>query len=163
MAQMRFILIAQYFLWFAALTGILPYVSIFAKNHSNASATQIGILYTVLPFVAMITKPIFCGLADRYSCHKLTLVAAMTATLFGYGILVLAPWFEASAWSLWFICGSVLIANTAMGIVITMNDSIAMREVATGRSTFGALRVFGTLGWGIIGESLSLFSLKSLI
>lgn len=154
MAQMTYILIAQYFLWFAALSGILPYVSIFAKNYSHASATQIGLLYTVLPFVAMIAKPIFCGLADRFCCHKLTLVASMAATLLGYGILLLAPWFEANSWSLWFICASVLLANTAMGIVITMNDSIAMREVATGRSTYGALRVFGALGWGILGESL---------
>ena len=149
---MRILLKAQYFLWFGSLAGILPYVSIFAKNHSSASASEIGFLYTLLPFVAMITKPIFCGIADRLSCHKLVLVTSMAATLFGYGILILAPWFPRASWSWWFICASVLIANTSMGIVISMNDSIAMREVSNGRASYGSLRVFGTIGWGLLGE-----------
>ena len=38
-----------------------------------------------------------------------------------------------------------------MGVGISMNDSVAMRGVSAGRCTFGAIRVFGTLGWGIFG------------
>lgn len=149
---MRILLQAQYFLWYGSLAGILPYIGIFAKNHSSASPSEIGFLYTLLPFVAMITKPIFCSIADRFSCHKLVLVTSMAVTLIGYGKLLLTPWFQQASWSWWFICACVLVANTSMGIVITMNDSIAMREVSNGRASYGSLRVFGTLGWGLLGE-----------
>lgn len=148
---MKNLLKAQYFLWFGSLAGILPYVSIFARNHSSVSPSQVGILYTILPFVAMVTKPIFCGLADRFNCHKCVLVVSMISTLFGYGILVVTPWFPQASWSWLFICICVLIANTSMGIVISMNDSIAMREVSNGRASYGSLRVFGTIGWGLLG------------
>lgn len=146
------ILKVHYFLWFGSLAGVLPYTAVFGNKYSSATAAEIGILYTILPFVAMLAKPIGCACADRFSAHKLVLVLSLILTLFGYGALILVPWFgRGSSWTWWFFCAAVLVANTAMGVVISMTDSLAMREVSAGRSSFGGIRVFGTLGYGILG------------
>lgn len=146
------ILKVHYFLWFGSLSGILPYASVFGERHASATATQIGLLYTILPFVAMLAKPIGCACADRFSAHKLVLVSFLILTLVGFGSLILVPWLgRASSWTWWFFCAAVLLANTSMGIVISMTDSLVMRDVSIGRSSFGSVRVFGTLGYGILG------------
>lgn len=142
----------HYFLWFGSLAGVLPYTSVFGRQYSSASATDIGILYTILPFAALLAKPFACACADRFAAHKLVLVLSLLLTLLGYGSLLLVPWLsKGSPSSWWLFCAAVLLANTAMGVVISMSDSFAMREAAAGRASFGSVRVFGTLGWGLLG------------
>lgn len=151
---MKNVLRSHYFLWFGSLSGVLPYTSIFAREHVKASASDVGLLYTLLPFVAFLTKPLVCGIADRFNGHKLTLAIVMIATLMGFGFLLFTPWFPADNWSWWYFCGCVMVANTAMGVGTTLTDSIAMREVTNrhGTTSFGSIRLWGTVGWGIFGN-----------
>jgi MFS family permease len=139
----------HYFLWFGSLGGVLPYTSVFGRHHSDASATEIGLLYTLLPFTVVFAKPVFCWLSDRFSYHKLVLVVFMIATLLGYGFLIITPFLAIK--SFWFFSACVFVANTAMGVVISMTDSIVMKEVTSGGHSFGSIRVWGTLGWGVFG------------
>lgn len=146
------ILKVHYFLWFGSLAGVLPYAAVFGKEFTAATATDIGFLYTVLPFIALLAKPVLCAFADRFAVHKLVLVSSLILTLVGFGSLIFVPWFtKGAAWTWWFFCAGVLVANTAMGVVISMTDSLAMKEVSAGRSSFGSIRVYGTLGWGLLG------------
>lgn len=147
------ILKVHYFLWFGSLAGVLPYAPVFGNQYSAATAENIGFLYTVLPFVALLAKPLVCAFADRFAVHKLVLVVSLILTLVGFGSLVFVPWFQKDEpWTWWFFCSAVLMANTAMGVVTSMTDSMAMKEVSAGRSSFGSIRVYGTLGWGVWGE-----------
>lgn len=139
----------HYLLWFGSLGGVLPYTSVFGRHHSLASATEIGLLYTLLPFTVIFAKPIFCWISDRFVCHKLVLVTAMIMTLLGYGCLIITPFLDFK--SFWFYSVCVFVANTAMGVVTSMTDSIVMKEVSLGRNSFGSIRVFGTLGFGCFG------------
>lgn len=152
---MKNILRSHYFLWFGSLSGVLPYTSIFAREHVKASASEIGLLYTLLPFVAFLTKPIVCGMADRFNGHKLTLVVVMIATLTGFGLLIFTPWLPAGHWSWWYFCGCVLLANTSMGVGTTLTDSIVMREITNRGTSYGSIRLWGTVGWGIFGNCFS--------
>src|SRR5689334_21561403 len=106
---MEIFLKAHYFLWWGSLAGILPYTALFAKKYSNASSTEVGLLYTMLPFTALIVKPLFCSLADRFRAHKLILLITIILTLFGYGALILTPFSQLSGFiSWWYFCAAVL-------------------------------------------------------
>lgn len=149
---MKNVLRSHYLLWFGSLSGVLPFTSIFAREHVKASPSEIGLLYTLLPFVAFLTKPLVCGIADRFNGHKITLVVVMIATMIGFGSLVITPWLHAGPWSWWYFCACVMLANTAMGVGTTLTDSIVMREVTNGTTSYGSIRLWGTVGWGIFGN-----------
>lgn len=53
------------------------------------------------------------------------------------------------AW--WYFSGAVSLANTSMGIVISLTDSLVMCEVTKTGVTYGSIRLWGTLGWGVLG------------
>lgn len=47
----------------------MPFLPTIAKQ-LGFSATLVGTIYTVLPISGLISKPLFCGLADRFKIHK---------------------------------------------------------------------------------------------
>ncbi|RWS01158.1 major facilitator superfamily domain-containing protein 6-like protein [Dinothrombium tinctorium] len=141
---------AHYFIWFASLGGILQYVSVFGSQHTQQSTTNIGLLLTVMPFVTLIAKPVFCGIADHFNLHKFTLIASIFTTLLGYGLFAIIPYLQQNIrWYLF--CAFVLLANSSSGVVTSLTDSIVMKEVTRTSVSYGSIRVFGSLGWGLFG------------
>ncbi|XP_075586108.1 maltose permease [Dermatophagoides farinae] len=152
---------AHYLLWFGSLSGILPYVSIFAREHLQISADAVGILFFILPFVVSIVKPLVCSIADRYECYSLTLILSQISTILGYGLLLTLPWLlrwisTEILW--WFFCLLTLIANTAMGAAISLTDCLVINEVVQlqrnngdNHTSYGNYRIWGTIGFGIFG------------
>ncbi|KAI1294894.1 Major facilitator superfamily domain-containing protein 6-A [Halotydeus destructor] len=145
------VLRSHYFLWFGSSGGILPFTTLIGKEYAGASATEVGLLYTILPFTVFFAKPYVCSLADKFNIHKSILIAALICTLIGYGALVAMPFIvnKSMAWA--FFCIGVLIANLTQGFVISLTDSLVMRLVTLTGVAFGTIRVFGGLGYGMLG------------
>ena len=154
---------AHYCLWFGSLSGILPYVSIFARTHLGVSATAVGILFCVLPFVVSIGKPLACSAADHYGKHSQTLLLSQILVLLGYGLLVVIPFVLSlvSAQLLWYLfCALALVGNTAMGVGISLTDFLVIQEVNNikqkgGDTNYGNFRIWGTIGFGVFGRRCS--------
>ena len=123
------ILKVHYFLWFGALSGIMPFVSIFAKKHSLASAEDVGLLFFALPFIVSVVKPLFCSIADRNKSHKKVLLISCVTTILSYGLLLTVMFIKVGAISWYWFCLLVLLANCGQGIVISLNDYLVMKEV----------------------------------
>jgi nitrate/nitrite transporter NarK len=152
-----FILKLHYFLWFGSLSGILPYVPIFAQQHAIATATDVGILFFILPFIASIVKPIFCSMADHYQAHKKIFITFLLLTLNGYGLLLSIPFVTFMGKYSWYLFSAlVLVANSSMGVVISLTDFLVMKQVTQNNQNYGSYRVYGTLGWGGFGELVEL-------
>ncbi|KAI2803132.1 hypothetical protein BLOT_007255 [Blomia tropicalis] len=150
---------AHYCLWFGAHSGVLPYLAVFLRTHLNASATTVGTLYCVLPFVVSIVKPIACSAADHYGKHSQALLISQILTFFGYGLLAAIPFileYIPLHILLYGFCFLALLANTSMGVGISLTDFLVINEVKLvnqhgGNTNYGAVRIWGTIGFGIFG------------
>lgn len=145
------ILKVHYFLWFGSLSCIMPFVSVFAIQHTTATTEDIGILYCVLPFIVSVFKPLFCSIADRNNSHKKVLIVSTIFTILGYGLLLLIMYVRFGQFSWYMFCILILMANSGQGVVISLNDYLVMKEVTRLNKDYGGYRVWGTVGWGGFG------------
>lgn len=146
----------HYGLWYGALVGIIPFMFNYAVEYSGASATQHGILYTVLPFVAFLAKPVICSIADKYAAHYHCLLIFIATTILGYGSLAIYPFFPSLVnnhkdlvWILYSI--AALVGNTSMCIVNSIGDSLAINSCQKKDISYGQYRLWGPVGFGIFG------------
>ena len=156
---------AHYVLWFGSLSGILPYVSVFARNHLEVSATAVGNLFCVVPFIVSIGKPLACSIADHNGRHSNTLMTAQLFTLFSYGSLLIIPFLVefVSKTILWIsFCILCVVANVSMGVGTSLTDYLVINEVNLinqngGNTNYGSFRIWGTIGFGVFGKCFPLF------
>ena len=144
----------HYFLWFSSLSGVLPYYVVFVRTYTSASASWIGTLFSILPFIAFFTNPFFCSLADKSHNHLKYLLIFIGLTIIGYGLLLILPIIDSPlvSWSISLIL--LLIAYPSMATVTSLTDSIVMMITSSSSSsglTFGQVRVWGTIGYGFFG------------
>lgn len=146
----------HYGLWYGGLVGVIPFLFNYAAEYSGATATQHGILYTVLPFVALLAKPAICSIADKYAAHHHCLLFFIFTTILGYGSLAIYPFFPDLVQNhknlIWvFYCVAALIGNTSMCIVNSIGDSLAINSCQKKDVSYGEYRLWGPVGFGIFG------------
>lgn len=146
----------HYGLWYGGLVGIIPFMFNYAVEYSGATATQHGILYTILPFVALLAKPMVCSVADKYAAHHRCLLFFIFTTIIGYGSLALYPFFpdlilnhKQAVWVLY--CVAAFIGNTSMCVVNSIGDSLAINSCQRKDTSYGQYRLWGPVGFGIFG------------
>lgn len=136
--------------------GIMPFMFNYASEYSGATGTQHGILYSILPFVALLAKPAICSIADKYAAHHHCLLFFIFTTLIGYGSLAIYPFFpnfikdnKNTVWVLY--CLAALIGNTSMCVVNSIGDSLAINSCQKKNESYGKYRLWGPVGFGIFG------------
>lgn len=146
----------HYGLWYGALVGIIPFMFSYANEYTGASATQHGLLYTILPFVALLAKPIVGTLADKYAAHHHCLLFFIFLAILGYGSLAIYPFFPNLVKNhknlLWILyCIAATVGNTAMCVVNSIGDSLAINSCQRKNVSYGSYRMWGPVGFGIFG------------
>lgn len=146
----------HYGLWYGALVGIIPFMFNYAAHYSGASGAQHGILYTVLPFVALLAKPIVCSYADKYAAHHHCLLLFIFLTILGFGSLAVYPFFPDLVNNhkdiLWILyCLGAFVGNTSMCVVNSIGDSMAVNSCQRKNVSYGQYRLWGPVGFGIFG------------
>ncbi|XP_054723034.1 major facilitator superfamily domain-containing protein 6-like [Uloborus diversus] len=82
---------AHYFVFYGALSGVFPFVPVFAKQ-LGIHAAAFGLIYSILPFCSFISKPFFGFLADYFQNIKVflvTLIILISVTLMS--LLLIPP------------------------------------------------------------------------
>ena len=146
----------HYGLWYGGLVGIIPFMFNYAAYYSDATATQHGILYTILPFFALLAKPIVCSFADRNAAHFSCLLFFIFMTVLGFGSLAIYPFIpeftenhKNVVWILY--CVAAFIGNTSMCVVNSIGDSLAINSCHRKDASYGHYRLWGPIGFGIFG------------
>lgn len=128
----------------------------FLKKYSDATSTEIGTLLMVLPFIAVFTKPFFCALADRHRRYRLYFILALLLTLLGFGSYTLLPFYPdfiaahgRAAWYLLML--ATVLGYIAYGVVWSLGDAYAANVSHRTGESFGLIRLWGTVGWGVAG------------
>ena len=110
----------------------------------------------VLPFVTIGSKLVFCSLADRHRAYRLFFIIFLVCALIGYGsfavlpFLVTPPAKEAglSRGTFVVICIMTSIATISMSVLSCLSDAFAMNSSRKYNTSYGLIRLWGTLGWG---------------
>ena len=76
-----------YFLYFAAIATYAPYMVLYYRN-LEFSGAQIGTLTGITPLIALLSVPLWTGIADRTNRHKLVMSLCM---LVGIACLFILP------------------------------------------------------------------------
>lgn len=110
----------------------------------------------ILPFLAVFTKPFFCALADRHRRYRLYFILALLFTLIGFGSYTFLPFFPEfianhgrAAW--YMLVVFTVIGYIAYGVVWSLGDAYAANVSHKTGESFGLIRLWGTIGWGVAG------------
>ncbi len=140
---------AYYFLFFGAIGCLAPFLNIFFQQ-KGLTGSQIGLLSSIPPLVALSANPIWGTIADRWQIHRYVLalcaLVAGTITLFflrveGFTVFVL-------------LVTILTFFRTPIGAIV---DSTVMDMVKQGAATYGRQRLWGTIGFVLASLGLGQF------
>jgi DHA1 family multidrug resistance protein-like MFS transporter len=140
-------------LGFGMVMPIMP----FYVESMGASATELGLLVAISPFIQLVASPLWGGVSDRRG-RKPVLVVGML----GYGLSMLLFGLSTELWMLFVArgVGALLSAATMPTTMAYISDSTSEQERGGGMGALGAAMglgmVLGPALGGLLGsESLS--------
>lgn len=138
--RLRLMMLLQYAIWGAWYVTVGTWLG----QTLHFSGQEIGAIAGTTAVGAMIS-PLFVGLlADRLFDTRGVLAALH---LVGAALLVLAA--QQQAFSI--LYATLLVYSLCYMPTLALTTSLAMRHIDDPREEFGAIRVFGTIGWIVVG------------
>jgi nucleoside transporter len=142
--QLGVMMFLQYAIWGAWA----PVLSSYLLNDLGFSGGQVGWIYALLPLATIVAPVVGGQVADRWLASEKVIALLQL----GGGALLLAASritdFDALAVLMLVYC--LLYAPT-----LALTNSVAMINLSDSEKEFGAIRVWGTLGWIAAGLALS--------
>ena len=142
--QLGIMMFLQYAIWGAWA----PVLSSYLLNDLGFSGSQVGWIYALLPLATIIAPIVGGQVADRYFASEKVIAFLQL----GGGLLLLFAAritdFDTLAVVMLFYC--LLYAPT-----LALTNSVAMINMEDSEKEFGAIRVWGTLGWIAAGLMLT--------
>jgi PPP family 3-phenylpropionic acid transporter len=145
-----------YFLYFAALACLAPFVVLFYQQ-LGFSGAQIGLLAGIAPLITLVSAPLWTGFADATRRHRLLMSLAIAGAVIGAlvfpGLRTLGP-----------VVVLVVLFSFFTAPISPFADSATMNMLAGRKDQYGRVRIGGTFGWGIFalvaGIAIQAFGLK---
>lgn len=140
---------AFYFLYYAALGVLLPFLPAYLKSLS-LSATEVGILLALQPLLALGAPHFWARLADRTGKpgQVLSVICAGLAICF-------TPLLVLTSFPTLFL--TLLVFSVFASSLTTLLDTIALRRVATVGGSYARLRLFGSVGFVLTSAGFGLW------
>ena len=130
-----------YFLYFAAVSSLLPFLVLFYQG-LGFSGAQIGLLTGIPPLITLLASPFWTGLADSRHWHKFVMGLGITLTVLAILLLPTVSGF-------FVVFGLIVLFNTFISPVPSLADSATINMLGEERAMYGRIRLGGTIGWGV--------------
>src|SRR5918994_562005 len=130
-----------YFLYFAAISSLLPFLVLFYQG-LQFSGAQIGLLTGIPPLITLFASPFWTGLADSRHWHKFVMALGIVITVL---VMLLLP----TATNFIVVFGLIILFNTFISPVPSLADSATINMLGEQRALYGRIRLGGTIGWGV--------------
>lgn len=134
------LLMINTFIYVAASTYI-PFISSY-YSINNIDATQIGILLTIGPLVAIFVQPLWAFLSDRSGKRK----SVLALVALGSGITMLTYYLGNSFFS--FLIATLLVTSFNTSLV-PLSDAIIIENTKKYKLNFAFIRMGGTIGYAV--------------
>jgi PPP family 3-phenylpropionic acid transporter len=130
--------------WFFCLAGLgvfFPYYSLYLHENAGLNATQVGIVYAVLPLTGLIAQPFWGQVADRTGSRSRVLALLAMGTAIGYGALYFWKGFVPLLFGTALLaCFSTALIPACVGVTLALTSN-------ADRHAFGLTRTWGTIGF----------------
>jgi len=132
---------AYWFLMMAPLGLVLPYYALYLREHAGLTGAQIGAVFAVMPFVAMLAQPLWGVAADRTGMRARILVVLCFGAALGYLAIARADSFGA------LLAATALLALFARAL-LPLSLAVSIPALRDHAHAFGIVRALGTVGFG---------------
>ncbi|MDF2962232.1 MAG: transporter [Paenibacillus sp.] len=128
--------------YYATSAALMPFLPIYF-GHKGYSSSQIGLLMTVGPFVAIFAQPLWGYLGDRYHTLKLIIFSLWVMTI-GSSIGIFNS--DGYGWAFLFM----LLLYFFMLSSAPLLDSITIKASLQAGRSYGSVRLWGSLGFTFV-------------
>jgi MFS transporter, PPP family, 3-phenylpropionic acid transporter len=135
---------AFWFLYLGALGILLPFFSLYLSANAGLTATEVGIVMTMSPLVALVAPTAWGQIADR-SRSRVRVLASATL---GTAACTAALAWLAGFWQLLF--GAAVLAVFSTGVMPLIISATLASLGEQGLYRFGLVRVWGTVGFLVL-------------
>ena len=136
------------FLQYAIWGSWAPVLSAYLQNNLGFNGVQLGIIFSLLPLATIISPFIGGQLADRWFPTQKVIGVLQ---LLGGVILILIANTTAFGPMMWLM----LFYSLVYAPTLALTNSIAFVNLKNSEKEFGAIRVWGTIGWIAAGLALT--------
>ena len=130
-----------YFLLFSALAALTPYLVIY-YDLLHFSGSQIGILSALFPLMALVSSPLFGGIADATKKHHTVMLIAILGSIFFAFALSKTGTFVG-------LLVAVALFSFFYSPIMPLLDDSTINLLGERRDRYGKIRIWGAVGWGI--------------
>ena len=143
---------AIFFLTFAAFASWMPFFNLYLVELGFSKA-QIGAVFGMMPLCSVFNPPFWGRMADAFGRKKILIIASVISSLLLLGFLFYN--------SFWFFIGYVFVFAFFHNPLGPLVDSVGLDHLEVSkRSSYGELRMWSSLGWGISAFTLGLLLKK---
>ncbi|HUX51637.1 MAG TPA: major facilitator superfamily domain-containing protein 6 [Spirochaetia bacterium] len=132
---------AFYFLFYAAGASLSPFLVIFYQS-KGLEPGDMGLLGAIPPVMMLLGAPLWSSIADAFDSHRTLFGIATCGAIVAVGVLsrmIVLQWIALS------VAAYAFFASPVMPLV----DSATLIMLGDRRDTYGHIRLWGALGWGI--------------
>ncbi|CAL1274954.1 unnamed protein product [Larinioides sclopetarius] len=87
----------HYFFFYGGMGGVKPFMPVLGKS-LGISATAVGIIFTITPFCALFSKPLFGYIVDFFRNIKLVVFLMVCVTSLSYFSIIFLPSIDETRW-----------------------------------------------------------------
>lgn len=146
--SVKFRLGAMMFLQYAIWGAWAPVLSAYLQNNLGFTGWQLGVIFSLLPLATIVSPFIGGQFADRWFPTQKVIAVLQ---LLGGGILILIANITAYTPMVWLM----LLYSLVYAPTLVLTNSIAFAHLKSSEKEFGAIRVWGTIGWIAAGWALT--------
>lgn len=147
----------HYWLITSGCCAINILIGVFMQAYTDASPREIGFLIMMMPFTALLTKPIVCSKADRNQSHRQMLIYCLFGVAFSYIPFILIPYLGPQVyvdharicWYTFLVLK--IIGDAAFVSAWTLGDALAINYAKRTGNEFCVYRIWGTISWMVFG------------
>jgi nucleoside transporter len=146
--SVKFRLGAMMFLQYAIWGSWAPVLSAYLQNNLGFSGVQLGLIFSLLPLATIISPFVGGQFADRYFPTQKVIAVLQLA---GGVVLILIANITAFTPMMWLM----LLYCLVYAPTLALTNSIAFVNLKNSEKEFGAIRVWGSIGWIAAGWALA--------
>jgi len=147
--RLSMMMLLEYAIWGAWAPVLSDYLSNpVPQGGLGFNDAQTGLIYSLLPLASIVTPFIAGQIADRRLATQRLL--GILQILSAAGLFVMASQHTVSGMLIWMLLYSLIYAPT-----LALTNSLAFHHLSQSDKEFGAIRVWGTVGWIISGLLLT--------
>ena len=139
---------AMMFLQYAIWGSWMPVLSAFLQNNLGFNGVETSLIYSLLPLATIISPFIGGQFADRWFPTQKVIAVLQLA---GGALLIAMAGVTAFSPMMWLM----LVYSLIYAPTLALTNSIAFVNLRSSEKEFGAIRVWGTIGWIAAGLTLA--------